>query len=383
MLKSTILVISMILLIGCSHDDNDNDKDSISLEPKYIILMIADGMGMADVTAARIYKNGLTGETLEFEQLEHIGYQRTFSKNSAITDSAAAASAMATGYKVNNGELSLDTVNNLNYETILELAKKNNFNTALIATSSITHATPAAFASHVTSRSCQNEIAQQLISTEVDYLFGGGLQYFNTNIVDDCGSSGDVLAIANENGYKIIYNKNELISLSNEEKVLGLFASNGLTPMLNRSDTITEPTLSEMTEKSLKLLSSTEKSFFIMIEGSQIDWANHANDYNYQVNELIEFNNAYIKVKEWINNDPSRHDNTLLIITSDHETGGFAINGPSSLLLPGDLVTDGWTTSGHTGVDIQIWSNGPKSEQLAKSVDNTELFNTMKKFILE
>jgi alkaline phosphatase len=115
-----------------------------------------------------------------------------------------------------------------------------------------------------------------------------------------------------------------------------------------------------------------------MIEGSQVDWANHANSYDYQLGEMLAFDEAVTVVRNWIGADEDRKENTLLIVVADHDTGGFAINGPQSALLKaGQKVEAGWTTSNHTGVDTLIWSEGPGSRALTKALDNTNLYGVM------
>lgn len=176
---------------------------------KNIILLVADGMGLADVTAARMFKNGPGGEPLAFETLPEVGYQRTYSANSTLTDSAAAASAWATGEKFANGEISFRAKEKRPIQTILELAKERGKATGLVTTKTITDATPAAFGAHVFSRDCQNEIARQYLKeTRVDVLMGGGLSKFSAKTADDpseCPAyGGDLLDEAIKKGYVLV-----------------------------------------------------------------------------------------------------------------------------------------------------------------------------------
>jgi len=133
-----------------------------------------------------------------------------------------------------------------------------------------------------------------------------------------------------------------------------------------------------MTAAALKVVEKNERGFFLMVEGSQVDWANHAKDYPYQLGEMVAFDDAVKVVRDWIGADPDRRENTLLIVVADHDTGGFAINGPQTALLEaGGKVEPGWTTGNHTGVDTLIWSAGPGSESLTRALDNTELYGVM------
>jgi alkaline phosphatase len=135
-----------------------------------------------------------------------------------------------------------------------------------------------------------------------------------------------------------------------------------------------------MTVAALKVVERSKRGFFLMVEGSQVDWANHAKDYPYQLGEMLAFDDAVKVVRDWIAADEDRRENTLLIVVADHDTGGFAINGPQTALLQkGQTVEAGWTTGNHTGVDTLIWSQGPGSRALTRAIDNTEIYGVMVK----
>lgn len=357
---------------------------------KNIVFMVSDGMGLADVTAARIFKGGEDGPPLALETLPQIGYQRTYSANSTVTDSAAAASAWATGIKHSNGQLSWRHASD-RPATILEYAKSRQRATGLVATSGITHSTPAAFAAHVSSRYAQGEVARQYIEeTQVDVLLGGG---FGNNALATGYAAINKKALIDsavaEHGYCLITNMLELAKAvdANAPKVLGLFTAEAKTPERFRVTPdvpypSSEPTLEEMTTAALELLGKDPEGFFLMVEGSQVDHANHANDYPYQLSELLGFNSAVASVLNWVDATPTRRRDTLVIIIADHETGGFAINGPyGSLLGVGKYPETGWTTKAHTGVDTVVWSQGPGSELLGCALNNTDLFNVMQRVL--
>ena len=348
-----------------------------------IIFMVADGMGLSNVTAARIYKNGIDGAPLNLETLPVIGYQRTYSKNSTITDSASAASAWACGEKFNNGEICKHTENESYPRSILEYGKEKLKATGLVATSTITHATPAAFGAHVTDRRCENEIARQYVQvTNPDVILGGGKEKFDSFKPDPCGTSGSLLLEAKTNGYDLAYDKVEMEAAVSKRvtKLLGLFNNENMIPEYKRTSDTTEPRLPEMTATALAILEKNPQGFFLLIEGSQIDGGNHSHNFEYVVNDLLAFDETVRVVLKWIEEKPSRKKNTLLIITSDHETGGFAITGPSNALSKkGDLndLEVGWISRKHTGGDTIIWSQGPGSQKLGKSLDNTDIFKVM------
>lgn len=398
---------------------NDKDHHCIgSKKAKNIIFMVPDGQGLSNVTAARIFKNGPNGDPLYQETLDTIGYQRTHSANSTVTDSAAAASAWAVGEKYINGEISchgetdgVDEDGNTIYTgnctgkipTILELAERMGKATGLVATSQISHATPAAFGSHVFSRNCGVEIARQYIEEAgVDVILGGGV--YKTNAPSYCDVYKEsyapsdrrqyIIDLALENGYTYVTNEDgmDTTALNKETtKVLGMFEQlgegEGKSVEMFRVDPSVEypegePTLADMTSAALDILEKDKDGFFLMVEGSQVDWEDHAQRVEGQIAESLGFDEAVKVVLDWVNKKPSRKNDTLIIIVADHETGGFAVNGPyGSLSEAGDIVEDGWTSGNHTAVDTIVYSQGPGSEKLGKALDNTDLYYVMEEVI--
>lgn len=369
-------------------------KDINAPLAKNIIFMVPDGMGLADVTAARIFKNGPNGDRLDFETMPVIGYQSTHSADSTVTDSASAASAWATGAKYNNGEISCHdndsdgVCDGTPVPTILDLAMARGKSTGLVVTSDITHATPAAFGANAHNRKCEEEIAHQYLARGIDVLLGGGIAG-NRGGCLLAESSGDWLdALKNEYtaaGYTMAENESamNLAVRNGVGKLLGLFKSGGKTQELFRVDPSQvypdgEPTLPEMTQAALDILERNKKGFFLMVEGSQIDWADHANDIDGQIAETLAFDEAVHVVRNWIKADKKRMLNTLVVVVADHETGGFAINGPYGTLSgQGDVVEDAWTSGDHTSVDTIIWSQGPGSLGFGRALDNTDLYGLM------
>jgi alkaline phosphatase len=393
---SALLFLSLLLILagftGKKEYQINNGPPSAATN---IILMVPDGMGLTDVTAARTFKYGSDGGHLYLETLPTIGYQRTYSADSSVTDSAAAASAWASGDKFRNGEISCHDDDQDGKcqptpgPTILETAKEKGKSTGLVVTSTATDATPAAFGAHVSSRHCENEIARQYIQvTGVDVILGGGLRHFDSTgtQADKCGIFGNFIADAEHKGYDVVYTAKELDNavLKGSKKILGLFTLKGKTPELFRVNPAQhyrkeEPTLPQMTAVALHTLEKDEDGFFLLVEGSQIDWANHRNDVAYQVGETLAFDAAVQVVLNWLDEKTSRRQRTLVIIVADHETGGFAINdNRKGKYQPGDLVDGAWTTTGHTAGDVLIWSQGPGSEYLGKAVDNTDIYKVMR-----
>lgn len=396
--RSVCAIAAGFLLMGTAGNASANHEKGHGYASgngaKNIIFMVPDGMGLADVTSARTFKNGPNGDRLTFETLPVIGYQSTHSANSTVTDSAAAASAWASGAKYNNGEISchdddFDGIcDGTPVPTILDLAAAKGKSTGLVVTSDITHATPAAFGANVHNRKCEEEIASQFLTRGIDVLLGGGIAA-NRGSCLLTASSGDWLDTLKSEykaaGYVIAEDETAMKTAVTEgsEKILGLFKSGGKTQELFRVDPAQtypdgEPTLSEMTQSALTVLEKNKKGFFLMVEGSQIDWADHANDISGQVAETLGFNESVEVVLGWINADTKRRTNTLVVVVADHETGGFAIDGPYGTLAgQGEIIQDGWTSGDHSAVDTIIWSMGPGSEGFGKALDNTDLYGLM------
>jgi alkaline phosphatase len=348
---------------------------------KNIIIMVPDGMGLADVTAARTFKNGPNGAPLSFETLQHIGYQRSHSANSLVTDSAAAASAWACGEKFDNNEICYHGDGRPVQPSILELARKAGKATGLVTTDGITEATPAAFGAHVPTRDCRQEIGRQYLETTgVDLLLGGGRSEFTTKTADQGETKGDLLLTAGKKGYVLVTDREELKKAvaAGSRKLLGLFNDRGMTAEYQRTAETIEPRLPEMTTAALSVLEKDRDGFFLLVEGALVDKANHRNNYPMQRGEVLAFDDAVTVVKNWLKADRKRAETTLLIVVADHETGGFAVTGPTeSLPGPGATLETAWTGKGHSAVDTMVWSEGPGSEKLARSLDNTDIYKVM------
>jgi alkaline phosphatase len=271
--------------------------------------------------------------------------------------------------------------------------------TGLVVSSQISHATPAAFGAQVHSRQCGSEIARQYIEeADVDVILGGGV--YRTSSSHNCQVYGDsfywdqedIIELAENHGYAHVGALDELTDavMDGENRILGLFKDYeyGKTPEMFRLNRYVdepypnypagEPTLPEMTQAALDVLQRDRDGFFLVVEGSQIDWANHANDLHYQMAEMLAFDEAVKVVLDWANQASYRRKKTLIVVVADHETGGFAVNGPyGTLREAGEFVQDGWTTGGHTAVDTIIWAQGPRARSLGRAVDNTDLYQVM------
>jgi len=348
---------------------------------KNVILLIGDGMGLTQVAAARIKATGADGR-LYLEKTSVVGLARTHSADNLVTDSAASGTALSTGYKTNNEMVAVSPDGSM-LRTILEEAGIEGRFTGLVVTSSITHATPAVFASHVRSRSQQADIAAELLDNRVNVLLGGGLAFFLPKPVvatqatthpqtqpvspSQRDDQRDLIAEARDAGYLVVETSEELRS-ADADYVLGLFA---LDAMTTRPP---EPSLAELTRKAIWLLQENKKGFFLMVEGSQIDWACHRNDLGETIRQLLLFDQAVKTALDFARKD--KH--TLVIVTADHETGGMAITGGS---LDGKDLSVKWTTTGHTAVPVPVYAYGPKATYFDGVYDNTDIPKKLSKLM--
>lgn len=347
-----------------------------------IILFIGDGMGDGQRTAARWSTGGRDG-LLAMDAMPVHGWSRTASVDDPVTDSAAAATAIATGVKVKNGIISQDSENN-GVTTILERAQAKSMAVGLVSNTQMAHATPAAFASHVSSRAMMTEIARQMLAQEVDVLLGGGEDEFlpvgRTGCYPQPGERSDgrdLTAEAIAAGYTYVCDPVAFAAVvpTSTTRLLGLFADEGMTRPFS-------PSLTEMTQKAIAILSQDPDGFFLMVEGGQIDGACHANDAATVILDTIGLDEAVSVAQAYAS---TRRD-VLIIVTGDHETGGMTVDlstaglpredGPFSM-PDGTPFYVNWTTTGHTGEDVPTTGQGLWTQLLAGTNENTHIHGVM------
>ena len=361
----TALAISMAATSMNSFAADDKAKN--------IILMIGDGMGpqqismlesYAQLAPSSSYKNGVTAMQ-KLADAGTIGLSMTYPYGSVVVDSASSASQLATGKPSPSEAIGLDHKGNP-AETVLERAQKLGKATGLVSDTRLTHATPASFAAHQAHRSMENQIAEDMLETGVDVMLSGGIRYWIPKSVNEKGKAykemvaltdGNVrvkskrkdernlLLEAKDDGYQLAFNRTALEKASGD-KLLGLFAYSGMMDGIEHTQTKnsskrTQPTLKEMTIKALDILSKDKDGFFLMVEGGQIDWAAHNNDAATMLHELLKFDEAVSAVYEWAKD----RDDTLVVVTADHETGSFgfsysASNLPTGTELPGSAFEE-------------------------------------------
>ena len=309
--------------------------------PFSVILMIGDGAGLAQWNAARM---GL--RELMVERMPVVGLVGTRSANSRVTDSAAGATAFASGVKTYNGAIGVgpDTVP---VATVLERAEARGKATGLVATSTITHATPAAFAAHVPDRGFHYAIAAQLAEADVDVLLGGGRVFFDPaerpDSVDILGALRARATVADSTPALLA------LDLDGVDRLVGFTAEE--QPPVAGART---PALATLTEMALDVLARDEDGFFLMVEGSQIDWRGHDNaPLGELILELNDFNNAIAAALAF----QERRPNTLVIVTADHETGGLALHYGENGVFGAHYTTDG-----HTAGMVPLFAAGPGAE---------------------
>lgn len=378
-IRLTFLSLALTFLAG---NCNPAMTDTPSPEPRNLILMIGDGMGEGQRQAARWSSSGING-LLFMDSLPVLGWSMTGSANNPVTDSAAAATAMACGIKTNNGVLgmtpSLQTVAN-----ILEEAQRQGKAVGLVTTTQLTNATPAGFVAHVPSRSMEGEIALQMLASRADVLLGGGESQFMPTSARGChpafGKRTDGRNLIEEAvaaGYTLVCNSETFASIDPvfTQKLLGLFADEALSRPY-------APSLTAMTEKAIAILSLNPNGFFLMVEGGQIDVACHGHDAQAMIADTLAFDEAVVLA--WRFAEASQ--NTLLIVTADHETGGASVSlqpaginyesGP--LFMPDGIpFWVGWTTFGHTGADVPLNAGGPLHQEIFGTFANTHIFEIM------
>ncbi|BEO79796.1 alkaline phosphatase [Serratia marcescens] len=401
---------------------------------KNVILLIGDGMGDSEITAARNYAEGAGGYFKGIDalpltgQYTHYSLDKKTHKPDYVTDSAASATAWATGVKTYNGALGVD-VNGKDQPTLLEIAKAAGKATGNVSTAELQDATPAALVSHVTSRKCygpeetsekctanalenggRGSITEQLLKTRADVTLGGGAKSFNQLAKSGEWQGKSLKDQAAAQGYQWVSNADELqaVTLANQQKpLLGLFADGNMpvrwlgpkasyhgnldkpavTCENNPARTAATPTLAAMTDKAIALLKDNPNGFFLQVEGASIDKQNHAANPCGQIGETVDLDEAVQKALAFARAD----GNTLVIVTADH--------AHSSQIVAADAKAPGLTqmlttkdgapmtlsygnseeeSQGHTGTQLRVAAYGPHAANVVGLTDQTDLFFTMR-----
>jgi alkaline phosphatase len=362
-----LLVLLCLLLTQVNYTQVNRDSLAKNKQPN-IILLIGDGMGLSQLSSAYYFGD----DTPNFSRFTTVGLSITRSGSHKITDSAAGATALSCGKKTYNGAIGVD-MDTTSVETILEYVEDKKWNTALISTSSITHATPASFFGHIYSRAEQQELAKQLCYSDVDFFAGGGIKYF-THRLDDKNFLDTLTAQGFE--WDTTGLKKEVAP---NKRYAFLLADGGLKQMDKGRGSILE----DASMLALDYLSQKDQPFFCMIEGSQIDWGGHNNDANYLIEEVLDFDKTIGKVLDFAEKD----GNTIVIVTADHETGGFTLAGKQKTGALNKQYDDyntidpKFSTGGHSSALVPVLAFGPGSSQFSGIYENTAIYFKMMRMI--
>lgn len=355
-----LIFVPAILLMVCSCSNSVQTLQE-GKKPKNVILLIGDGMGLAQVSTTFYYQK----KKPSFTRFNNIGLINTSSSAEKVTDSASSATAYATGKRTYNGAIAVNP-DTAAIPTIVELLSPKGFSTGVIATSSIVHATPASFYAHSPRRSYYEYIASQLGSSDVDFFAGGGYQFFAKR--DDKKNYLDSLK---SQGFTVETNSIDGINSFDINKKYGfLLADDGMPRMLDgRGDF-----LLKATKKAIAHLKQDEDGFFLMVEGSQIDWGGHANDADYVITETKDFDTVIEEVLDFAEKD----GNTLVIVTADHETGGFSLSA-AEVRRQADYanIMPTFSTGNHSATLVPVFAYGPGSEVFRGIYENKDIFDKM------
>ena len=343
------------------------DKAPKNEKVKNVILIIGDGMGLAAVASWMIDCN--YAPTC-FDRAQFSGFSKTYSANNRVTDSAASGTAMATGHKTNNSMLGMlpDSTKPAN---IAELAKRKGLSTGVVVTSYVLDATPGAFFAHVKKRGDRPAIINDYLASHPDILVGGGRKYFvkeeyvSENMIDKAVAAG------------INYvSSPEEFTAATKLPILGLFSDESY-PMAIERDT---DFLTDMSTHAIDLLDDNKKGFFIMIEGSHIDHAAHANNAEQLTWEMEEFDKVVNAAFDYADT----HKGTLVVVTADHETGGIALKSGNKDFTKGESGIDvAFATTGHTGSPVPVFSYGACAWKFSGMMENTEIFSRIKAVLID
>ena len=316
-----------------------------------VIYMIGDGMALPQVYASML----ATGEELAFSKFPYIGVVDTHSASNDITDSAASGTALASDHKTKNAMIGMNP-DTIPVKTILEVFAEQGKETGIVVSSYVTHATPAAFYAKVPHRRQYEDIAVQMAEAEnINLIIGGGMKHFNQrkdsiNLID---------RMENELGWHVY---DTLADVDVTCKKYAVIANDGhMPPAAERGDF-----LPRAVKTALKTLDDAENGFFLMVEGSQIDFACHGNDSTWMVDEMVDFSYA-IQVAL---NYAEEHGNTLVVVTADHETGGLTMPDPQGKYTN---VTFDYSTNSHTCLPVMVYAYGPSAEQFTGWMQNSDI----------
>ena len=353
MKKLTTLSLIALVMLGILSSCG-NKKEETTLEPPKamnVIYMIGDGMALPQVYAAML----ASGEQMTFSQFPYIGVVDTRSASNDITDSAAAGTALASDHKTKNAMIGMNP-DSIPVKTVLEVMKEQGKETGIVVTCYLTHATPAAFYAKVPHRKQYEDIAMQFAESQnINVAIGGGMKHFNQRK----DSLNLIERMENELGWKVY---DTLADINVTCKKYAVIANDDHMPQAaERGDF-----LPRAVKTALKTLDNAENGFFLMVEGSQIDFACHGNDSTRMMDEMLDFDYAVKVALDYA----KEKGNTLVVVTADHETGGLTLPDPNGKYS--NVVFD-FSTRSHTSLPTMVYAYGPGAEQFTGWMQNSEL----------
>ena len=327
---------------------------------KKVIFIIGDGMGLAQISGAM----SETNERNAFERFNVIGMSKTSSSDNYVTDSGAGATVFAIGKKTFNGAISV-SVDSMAYPSLFEMMKKKNMATGVVVTSSITHATPACFYAHVSSRKSEDDIANFLLQGNCDIAIGGGTKFIKYR-----KDSMDLTALLQRNGFMVKTDTSNNFTPLLANKQVYTLAFDGMKRKLDgRNDFLKQASLSAVSQ-----LNHNKNGYMLMIEGSQIDWGGHENNYEYMKTELYDLNETMNAVLDYA----EQQGDVLVVVTADHETGGLSLHPNKENKKK---FTPNYSTGGHSGIMVPVFAFGPGAENFGGIYENTEVHFKFKKLL--
>lgn len=355
MSKITIKHIAAAFIIFALAGNLSGQRRAEKELPVNFIILIGDGMGLSHMSIPYHYQD----EKPVFSSFKHIGLVGTSSATHKVTESAAAATALFTGWKSYNSAIGVDK-DTVVHQNLVEVLSELEYNSGVIATSSITDATPAGFYAHQASRDYHTDIALDLLASEIDFFAGGGFQYF----IDPNGRD-----LFKDNNMVVSFSKLDEIKKPVKGKRYGFLMAFDRMPAIieGRGDY-----LPKATGIALDFLSGKEESFILMVEGSQIDWASHSNNPEYLISEMKDFEEAVRVAYDFALKD----GNTVVIVTADHETGGFTLSagGEEKNYSDYNTILPKFATTTHSGTMVPLLAFGPGAESFTGIYENTAIF---------
>lgn len=367
--KKIVIIIGLVLVLPCWAQTKPKSSAIPSVvRPKNIILLIGDGMGVTHLSALVLSQE--SGSV--WQRFSKASLMTTYAEDNLITDSAAGGTALSTGKRTRNGFIAISPTGEV-LPTLMEYAKKKKKATGLVVTSTVTHATPAVFYAHESSRANENSIALWITNETMDLMIGGGLSYFSHRFTNEAmvtaynqwrGEGTNFVSLADwmtYRGWRVVSNISALMSTYGTPRVFGLLAY-GALPYVAQGRT---NSLGELTAKAIELLSSSSAGFVLMVEGSQIDWASHDNNTTNLLPELKDFESAVEVAMRFAEKD----SNTLVVVTADHETGGLAITGG----IREKFLRLSYVSKDHTAAMAPLLVYGPGDTRFSAIMNNTEV----------